>query len=265
MPDTRLSIDGERFRINDALTYAEIDGSRPDAHGLLMNARFIQGVFDDTADRERYDRWGRGPFDAEAHTDALIAALPDWHAHGLRAFTVGFQGGGPCFTINRTSMCVNPFGEDGAALDPAYAGRMDRLIRSADALGMVVIVSYFYGAQARRLRDGRAVRAAVTVDVAAFADLKAVQHAMDAALGAADLAEMPLIFAADFNCRFDQPRTACRDADSFPPALAGALQASAVRRLPFSGLDGATVRGARSLTASWLMSGVRPARRRLWR
>lgn len=162
MPDTRLSIDGERFRINDALTYSEIDGSEPDAHGLLMNARFIQGVFDDTADRDRYDRWGRGPFDPEAHTDALVAALPDWYAHGLRAFTVGFQGGGPCFTIDRPSMCVNPFGEDGAALDAAYAGRMDRLIRAADALGMVVIVSYFYGAQARRLRDGRAVRNAVT-------------------------------------------------------------------------------------------------------
>ncbi|MAF12034.1 hypothetical protein CMK11_16445 [Candidatus Poribacteria bacterium] len=94
MPDTRLSIDGERFSINGAPTYSEIGGSRPDAHGLLMNARFIQGVFDDTADRDRYARWGRGAFDPEAHTDELIAALPDWHAHGLRAFTVGFQGGG---------------------------------------------------------------------------------------------------------------------------------------------------------------------------
>jgi hypothetical protein len=162
LPDTRLSIDGELFSINGAFTYSELAGSHPDAHGLLMNARFIQGVFDDTADRDRYARWGRGAFDPEAHTDELIAALPDWYAHGLRALTVGFQGGGPCFTIDRPSMCVNPFGEDGETLDSAYAGRMDRLIRAAGALGMAVIVSYFYGAQARRLRDGRAVRNAVT-------------------------------------------------------------------------------------------------------
>jgi hypothetical protein len=39
---------------------------------------------------------------------------------------------------------------------------MDTLIRGADAVGMVVIVSFFYGDQARRLRDGKAVRSAVS-------------------------------------------------------------------------------------------------------
>lgn len=63
--------------------------------------------------------------------------------------------------MNNQTIDNNPFGTDGAQLDVAYAERMDRLIRGADALGMVVIVSFFYGAQTRFLRDGKAVRQAV--------------------------------------------------------------------------------------------------------
>ena len=150
MTQTHLSIDGESLLINGKPTYAEIPNSNPNAHGLLMNARFIQGIFDDASGRERYHRFNR-EFDPDQHTNDLIAALPDWYAHGLRAFTVGFQGGGPCFTVDNATIDNNPFGSDGTALDPAYAQRMDRLIRAADELGMVVIVSYFYGAQAQRL------------------------------------------------------------------------------------------------------------------
>jgi len=162
MPQTHLSIAGEKFLINGKLVYSDISGSKPAAHGLLMNARFIQGIFDDKADPARFARYGHAAWDPEQHTDDLIAALPEWYSYGLRAFTVGLQGGGPCFTVNNLTIHNNPFGEDGTSLDPAYAGRLDRLIRAADAIGMVVIVSYFYGDQTARLRDGRAVRAAVT-------------------------------------------------------------------------------------------------------
>ncbi|MEZ4865136.1 MAG: hypothetical protein R3C14_27720 [Caldilineaceae bacterium] len=162
MPKTALAIQGESFLINGQLTYRDIAGSNPNAHGLLMNARFIQGVFDDKADPSRFARWGQNEWDPERHTEALIAALPEWYGYGLRAFTVGLQGGGPCFTINNLTIDNNPFGATGTTLDPAYADRLDRLIRGADAVGMAVIVSYFYGDQARQLRDGRAVRAAVT-------------------------------------------------------------------------------------------------------
>ena len=86
----------------------------------------------------------------------MLAALPDWYAYGLRAFTVGFQGGA-CFTIANDTIDNNPFGEDGKKLDPAHAARMDWLIRGANACGMVVIVSYFYAGQAVRLRDEAAV------------------------------------------------------------------------------------------------------------
>lgn len=162
MSETTLSISGESFLINGKLTYSEIPGSSPDVHGLLMNSRFIQGIFDDKADPSRFARWGRDSWDPEQHTDDLIAALPEWYRYGLRAFTVGFQGGGPCFTINNLTLNNNPFSEDGTTIDAAYLARMDRLIRAADEIGMVAIVSYFYGDQTRFLRDGKAVRNAVT-------------------------------------------------------------------------------------------------------
>ena len=162
MGNTTISIENESFLINDKLTYSDLDGSNPNAHGLLMNARFIQGIFDDKADPGRFARWGNDIWDPKAHTQGLIDALPEWYGYGLRAFTTGFQGGGPCFTINNGTIDNNPFGEDGKSLDPAYAERIDSLIWGADALGMAVIVSYFYGAQALRLPDGRSISNAVT-------------------------------------------------------------------------------------------------------
>ena len=161
MPKTSIAIRGEQFLIDGELTYAEIPDSSPQVHGLLMNARFIQGIFDDRADPPRFVRFGYDIWDPEGNTDRLIAALPEWHAHGLRAFTVGLQGGGPCFTTDNDTIDNNPFGPDGTEFDPAYAGRLDRLIRGADAAGMAVIVSYFYGSQATRIRDGKGIRAAV--------------------------------------------------------------------------------------------------------
>ncbi|MEM8495041.1 MAG: hypothetical protein AAF663_06595 [Planctomycetota bacterium] len=157
----QLTVDGRRFRFDGDLTYADSPAGGESVQGLLMNARFIQGVFDDAADPGRFARFGHATWDAEAQTDRLIAALPEWHRWGLRAFTVGFQGGGPCFTTDNTTIDNNPFGPRGDAIEPAYAKRMDRLIRAADALGMAVIVSFFYGDQASRLADDDAIRNAV--------------------------------------------------------------------------------------------------------
>jgi hypothetical protein len=161
MPKTELTIDRTRFRLNGTLTYQEIPGSKPAAHGLLMNARFIQGIFDDASAPERFARFGHSAWDPEANTDRLIAALPQWYSYGLRAFTVGIQGGGPCFTIDNATIENNPFGTDGRSIDPAYARRLDRLVRAADEIGMAVIVSFFYGAQAARIADGIGIRNAV--------------------------------------------------------------------------------------------------------
>jgi hypothetical protein len=158
---TTLSIKERGFLIDGNPIYSEVPGAREQALGLLMNARFIQGVFDDATGRARYARWGRDAYDPEVQTDQLIAALPEWYGYGLRGFTVGFQGGGPCFTLKNASIDNNPFGPDGASLDPAYEARMDRLIRGADRAGMVVILSLFYQGQIHRLEDGRAIRRAI--------------------------------------------------------------------------------------------------------
>src|SRR5690554_2336736 len=150
--NTVLSTYGQNFLINDRLTYSEIPGTDSNTHGLLMNARFIQGVFDDSERRHIYDRFGQMNFDPMRNTLQLIDSLPDWYVYGLRAITVGFQGGGPCFTLNSADINNNPFGEDGLSLDQDYCERMALLIEAADRIGMVVIVSLFYGMQARRIR-----------------------------------------------------------------------------------------------------------------
>ncbi|QPC81325.1 hypothetical protein G4Y79_16670 [Phototrophicus methaneseepsis] len=163
MTNTSLDIQGSKFLINGALVYSDIKNSKPEAHGLLMNARFIQGIFDDKAAPERFAIFGHDHWDPEANTDRLIAALPQWYDHGLRAFTVGLQGGGPVLTLDDWSTIDNnPYGSDGKSLDRAYADRLDRLIHAADKVGMTVIVSFLYASQGPRLQDGRAVRHAVT-------------------------------------------------------------------------------------------------------
>ena len=159
---TTLDARGESFLIDDRPVYSEITSSSPRVHGLLMNARFIQGVFDDRTGRARYARFGAREFDPEENTDALIRALPAWYAWGLRAFTVGLQGGMPVFTIANATIDNNPYSENGKQIDAAYSGRLERLIAAADALGMVVIVSLLYQGQAPRMAGEQVIRNAVT-------------------------------------------------------------------------------------------------------
>ena len=157
---TQISIKEDKFLINNQLTYQEIKTVNPKAAGLLLNARFIQGIFDDASQPERFNRFGR-EFDPDKNTDDLIKALPQWHQYGLRAFTVGFQGGGPCYTTDNMTINNNPYSSDGSKMDPSYLDRMSRLIKAADQIGMIVIVSLFYGAQSRFLNDDQAVQQAV--------------------------------------------------------------------------------------------------------
>lgn len=158
---TKLSISGENFLLNGRLTYSELPGSNHKMHGLLMNARFIQGIFDDKADPRRFDRFGK-VFDPEKNTDDLIAALPKWYAMGMRAITVGLQGGGPCFTVANGDIVNTPFSTDGTQMDPAYLRRLTRLLNAADAIGMAVIVSALYCGQIRHLDGARGVLNAIT-------------------------------------------------------------------------------------------------------
>lgn len=151
-----LTIEGRRFLINGKLVYSEIPKCPEEYKGLLMNARFIQGVFDDSMDASRFNRFGR-QFEPDKNTDDLIASLQEWYDTGLRAVTIGFQGGGSCFTIDSYTINNNPFSPDGSMMDAAYLKRMKKIIGAADDIGMVVIVSIFYGPQSRFLKDDNAV------------------------------------------------------------------------------------------------------------
>jgi hypothetical protein len=152
---------GEQLLIDNRLIYSEIPGAPEKLHGLLMNARFVQGIFDDRADPTRFSRFGK-IWDPEQNTDNLIRALPEWYSYGLRAITVGLQGGMPVFTIKNSTIDNNPFSDDGMRVDSKYLARLDRLVRAADSIGMVVIVSILYEGQSTRMRDGRTIRNAVS-------------------------------------------------------------------------------------------------------
>lgn len=92
---TVLSIEGDRFLINGKLTYSEIEHCPEKYHGLLMNARFIQGIFNDSLEPERFCRFGRH-FDPEENTRELIKALPQWYAQGgFGALPQAFREAGP--------------------------------------------------------------------------------------------------------------------------------------------------------------------------
>ena len=157
---TNLSFFGRKILINQKPVYSEIPGCPEKYHGLLMNARMIQGVFDDRTDPRRFDRFGR-TFDPDRNTDSLIAALPKWYEMGLRAITVGFQGGGPCFTMDSNTIDNNPFSPEGDRISSDYLDRMDRIVRAADEIGMAVIVSLFYAAQVRFFKEDRSIARAV--------------------------------------------------------------------------------------------------------
>jgi hypothetical protein len=157
---TTVSIDGDAFLINGAPTYPGRRHRGRKIEGLLLNARMVQGIFDDLNPATR-GRWAYpdGPWDADRNTDELIAAMPSWHAAGLRALTLNLQGGSPEGYSEEQPWHNSTFGADGR-LRADYIGRLARLLDAADDLGMVVILGLFYFGQDGRLRDEQAVAGA---------------------------------------------------------------------------------------------------------
>ena len=155
---TVVAIDGERFRINGALTYPGRTYRGHRVEGLLMNSRMVQGVFDDMNPETRA-RWAypdTGRWDADRNTREFLAAMPEWRRHGLLAFTLNLQGGSPEGYSKAQPWHNSAFETDGT-LRPAYLDRVRLILDRADALGMVVILGYFYFGQDERLRDEAAV------------------------------------------------------------------------------------------------------------
>ncbi|WP_134701009.1 hypothetical protein [Ammoniphilus sp. YIM 78166] len=159
--NTIVSIQGDRFLINGELTYKERywEGNR--IEGLLMNTRMVQGIFDDR-NQDTVGRWvypDTGVWDPERNTREFIEQMPLWKEHGILAFTINLQGGSPEGYSKTQPWYNSAFLPDGT-LDPAYMGRLERIMDKADELGMVVILGYFYFGQDNRLESERAVKQA---------------------------------------------------------------------------------------------------------
>jgi hypothetical protein len=148
---TAVSISGTKFLINGKVTHP---GTA--AEGLLLNSRMVQAIFDDensnTVGKWKYPDTGK--WDPERNVKEFIAELPTYAARGLRAVTISLQGGRPA--SGDQVWHVSAFRSDGT-LKSAWLSRLDRVIRAADANGVVVIVSYFYFGQDERLSNETAV------------------------------------------------------------------------------------------------------------
>jgi len=157
---TRIDIRGEAFLANGQPTYQGRHYQGASIEGLLLNARMVQGVFDDLNPETR-SLWDYpdGPWDPERNTREFVAAMPDWRRAGLLAFDICFQGGSPQGYSRAQPWHNSAFEADGA-LRADYAARLRRAIDKADELGMAVILCFFYFGQDHRLDgEGAVLRA----------------------------------------------------------------------------------------------------------
>jgi hypothetical protein len=155
---TEVAIAAREFRVNGRPTYEGRSWRGHKIEGLLMNARLVQGAFDDR-NPETVGRWAypdTGRWDPERNTREFLAAMPEWRRHGLLAFTLNLQGGSPQ-GYSKEQPWHNSAIENDGALRPDYLERVERIIERADQLGMVVILGYFYFGQDERLQDEAAV------------------------------------------------------------------------------------------------------------
>ena len=159
---TTVTIAGEDFHVNGRPTYAGRDWNGHRIEGLLFNSRMVQGIFDDRnpATRGRWAYPDTGAWDADRNTREFVEAMGEWRRHGLLAFTINLQGGSPeGYSRDQPwhNSAINPDG----SLDPFAMARLERILDRADALGMAVILGYFYFGQDQRLVDEQAVVRAV--------------------------------------------------------------------------------------------------------
>ncbi len=157
---TKVEIKGTQFYIDGEPTYKGRSFEGKPVEGLLMNSRMIQAIFDDEnpETREFWKYPDTGEWDPDRNTDEFCAMLPEYYRHGLRAVTVGLQGGGSIYNDVVYPHYVNSaFRPDGSFKQP-YFDRLLRVLKAADEVGMAVIVSYFYCKQIPRIPDDDVVR-----------------------------------------------------------------------------------------------------------
>ncbi|MDH7571265.1 MAG: hypothetical protein QHJ73_16940, partial [Armatimonadota bacterium] len=158
---TVVEIDGTDFLIDGAKTYPGRVHEGRRIEGLLMNSRMVQAIFDDECAETR-GCWAypdTGVWDPQRNTDEFCRALPEYRRHGLLAVTVGLQGGGSIYTQPVYERYLNSAFQPDGSLKPPYFQRLRQVLAAADAVGMVVIVNYFYWRQERFESDAAVRRA----------------------------------------------------------------------------------------------------------
>jgi len=155
---TVVSIQGQAFHLNGRPTYEGRSWRGFKVEGLLMNSRMVQGIFDDRNPETRH-LWNYpdGPWDPKRHTREFLAAMPEWRRHGLLAFTINLQGGCPIGYPTGPQRWHNSAFEADGRLRADYLARLEPIVNRAAALGMVVILGYFYFGQDERLSNEAAV------------------------------------------------------------------------------------------------------------
>ncbi len=150
---TTVHIEGDRFLVNGEPTYPGRTWRGHRIEGLLMNARLVQGIFDDLNPETRH-RWDYpdGPWDPDRNTEGFVAAMPTWRKAGLVSFTINLQGGNPYGYSKQQPWHNSAFRGDGS-LRGEYLARLARILDRADDLGMAPILGYFYFGQDQRLAD----------------------------------------------------------------------------------------------------------------
>lgn len=159
---TVVSIVKDQFYINGRPTYPGRSWHGHKVEGLLLNARMVQGIFDDL-NPQTVARWiypDTRTWDPERNTREFVRAMPEWRRHGLLAFTINLQGGSPEGYSKEQPWHNSAINQDGS-LREDYLRRLTQILDRADALGMVAIVGYFYFGQDERLRDEAAIIRAV--------------------------------------------------------------------------------------------------------
>lgn len=159
---TKVKIKGEKFYINGKATYKGQKWKGYKIEGLLMNARLVQGVFDDL-NPETVEQWkypDTGKWDADRNTSEFIANMAIWKAHGLLSFTINLQGGSP-EGYSKVQPWHNSAFTASGELRPAYMARLEKILDEAERLEMVPILGLFYFGQDQRLESEAAVTKAV--------------------------------------------------------------------------------------------------------
>ena len=158
---TTVSIKGEQFYINNEITYKDRYWNGNRIEGLLFNSRMVQGIFDDLNPKTRasFNYPDTKKWDPDRNTSEFAAAMPDWKAHGLLAFSLNLQGGSPMGYGN--GGWINSTFDSLGNMRPAYINRLEKILNKADELGMVVILGYFYFGQDQQLENEEAVIKAV--------------------------------------------------------------------------------------------------------